>query len=133
MIYLKFLLIVCLALILSGCMGKPAPKTSPIDLMAKKAIIPAGNFYFYSSTCLHCKTVGNYVTENNIREKGVHFFELEINSDPANIAILKSVAGRCNINENDVSVPLLWYNQSCYTGSDQIINHFKSLGLSEDI
>ena len=133
MTYLKFFLVVSVACILSGCTAKPAPQTSPIDLMAKKAIIPAGNFYFYSSTCLHCKTVSNFVNDNRIREKGVHFFELEINSDPANIAILKSVAERCNINENDVSVPLLWYNQSCYSGSDQIINHFKSLGISQDI
>ena len=131
--YSKFILIIGLVFVLSGCTGKPAPNTSPIDLMAKKAVIPAGNFYFYSSTCLHCKTVSNYVTDNRIREKGVHFFELEINSDPANVAIMQSVAERCNINENDLSVPLLWYSQTCYTGSDEIINHFNSLGLSDDI
>jgi len=133
MSYLKFFLIICLAIVLSGCTGKPAPNTSPIDLIAKKAVIPAGNFYFYSSTCLHCSTVSKYVIDNKIREKGVHFFELEINSDPANITIMKSVAERCSLSENDLSVPLLWYSQTCYTGSDEIINHFNSLGLSEDI
>lgn len=125
--YTKIVLIVFFCLALSGCTTKPDTNLSSINSTARKATIPAGNFYFYSSTCLHCKTVNNYVADNKIRENGIHFFELEINADPKNAEMLRSIGELCKINENDLAVPLLWYNQTCYTGSDQIINYFESL------
>lgn len=129
--YVKFFSIILICISFSGCSSQPTTNVSPIDTIARKATIPTGNFYFYSTTCLHCKTVSNYVADNKLREKGIHYFELEVSSNPSNAIMLKSVGERCNIKEEDLAVPLLWYNQTCYTSSDEIINYFDSLGLSD--
>jgi len=125
--YIKIFLIVFSCILVSGCTSQAPATTSPIDTIARKATLPTGNFYFYSSTCPHCKTVSNYVANNNLQDKGIHYFELEVSSNQSNATMLKSVGELCNIKEADLAVPLLWYNQTCYTGSDQIINYFESL------
>jgi glutaredoxin len=123
--YLKMLCIIAVVIIFSGCTSKPPVQNQTNT--TSSIPIPPGNFYFYSATCPHCTTVNTFVNDNKIKERGIHFFELEISGLSANADLLKVIGTRCQINENDLSVPLLWYNQTCYTGSDEIIKYLGSL------
>lgn len=116
-----------LVILLTGCTTTPPVQNPTNNNQTQAATIPAGNFLFFSPSCPHCATVTNYVRDNQLREKGIHYFELEIASNSDNANILKSIGSRCHINEEDLSVPLLWYNQTCYTSSEEIINFLQTL------
>jgi glutaredoxin len=111
-------------LLITGCTAKPDIQTPLITTLQPSVTIPAGNLYFYSKTCLHCNTVAQYVSNNDIKNKGVHYFDLEVSENKNNAEILRLIGQRCLITEDNLSVPLLWYNQKCISGSDEIINFF---------
>lgn len=122
MTYTKIFFLTIALLLLTGCI----PKTnlpSPLVTDSQPSVnIPIGNLYFYSNTCLHCGTVAQYVYDNNVKNQGIHYFDLEVSENKNNAEILRVIGQRCQITEDNLSVPLLWYNQECFIGSDEIIN-----------
>jgi hypothetical protein len=105
-------------LVFSGCAEKerqisvePVEDNSPI-------------IFFYGEECTFCKVVEKFVAENGIREK-VEFSEREIYHDEANAALFVAKAKECEIDEKDWGVPMLWSEDECLMGDQDIINFLK--------
>ncbi len=116
-----FLLFSCV-IVLSAC---GTVKTNQ-NIQLAEASIPPGKFYFKSTTCLHCKTVDTYITENNIQQK-VFFVTREINNDSSAVAILKTIGKKCLLSDAELGVPLFWDGTNCYIGDKEVIEYFKTL------
>ncbi len=116
-----FLLISCVVF-LSACGTAKTNQNSVIQEIS----IPPGNFYFKSTTCLHCKVVDSYISENNISQK-IFFVTREINNDTGAVEILKSVGKKCLLSDAELGVPLFWDGTKCYVGDKELIEYFKTL------
>lgn len=82
---------------------------------------------FYSTNCPHCQNVEKYIAENNVREK-IKFQELEVSANQGNAKKLESRAAGCGLNtDQGVGIPLLFADQKCYQGDQNIINYFQNL------
>ncbi len=90
------------------------------------ASIPAGKFYFKSTTCAHCAVVDAYINEQNVKQK-LFFVTRQIDNDPNAVAILKSIGKKCLLSDTELGVPLFWDGTSCYLGDEKVIEYFKSL------
>lgn len=106
---------------LSGC-GTP----KPVQNTSANVSIPAGKFYFSSTTCAHCATVSQYVTEHDVKNK-LYYIERDIGPDPYNTALLKAIGERCGISQNDLAVPFFWDGSACYVGDGEVIAYFERL------
>jgi glutaredoxin len=80
---------------------------------------------FYGETCPHCKKVDDYLKNNPPQFEIDH---REVYFDESNQKILLEVAQICNINPNQIGVPLLWLPQDkkCISGDEPIINYLKN-------
>lgn len=74
--------------------------------------------------CPHCEDVEKFVEENNIKEK-VPFTEKEISSNKEYEQSFFDKAQKCNLELNNIGVPLLWDGEKCLVGNVDIINFFK--------
>jgi len=109
-----------------------------IVLIAVGALIYPGRnrninqaLFFYGNSCPYCKAVEAYMADNQI-EAVVSMRKFEVSGNPINAQILKDKAKQCEINEQEIGIPLLWKDGICYIGEDQIINYFKSLSNSNN-
>jgi glutaredoxin len=101
--------------ILSGCGNPPAVVTDD------SAII-----LFYSTECSHCKVVEKYIADNNVKAR-VNFSEKEVGSDKANANLMIKKQKECQLAKAAIgSVPFLWTTEECFSGSEEIINFFKT-------
>lgn len=82
---------------------------------------------FYGNGCPHCEDVDKWITENNVTEK-VKFDRLEVWYNKDNSKILSEKADSCELAENSVGVPFLYdiENNKCMSGTDKVIDFFKS-------
>ncbi len=86
-----------------------------------------GVVFYYGSTCPHCKVVEDFMDKNNIDAK-INLTRKEVFSNKSNLPEFLSVDEYCNIPEQyKGSVPVLYTNNSCYLGSDDIICTLKIL------
>lgn len=81
---------------------------------------------FFGDTCPHCKTVENYINENNIKDK-LRFQELEVYNDKKNAALLGKRAAQCGLDtSNGVGVPFFFDGKNCLQGDESIIEFLKT-------
>jgi len=81
---------------------------------------------FYGETCSHCKIVDQYLADNNVRAR-IKFQELEVFNNKANAALLAKKAKSCGLDTTQgLGVPFLFDGQNCLSGSEEIINFFKT-------
>jgi len=105
-----------LGLILAGC----GQKNGDAPLVDKNASI----IFFYGQECPHCKIVEKYIEENKIAGK-VNFSQGEVYHNKKNAEFLVEKAGKCGIDTKSIGVPLLWADDKCYVGQEEVIQFFK--------
>ena len=75
---------------------------------------------YFGNTCPHCKIVEDFIKENNITSKFA-VESKEVYDNLENALELENVAKSCNISKDAIGVPLLYYNEKCYVGDNDII------------
>lgn len=83
-------------------------------------------YFYYSFICPHCKTVEEYMTENNITDK-IKIVSKEVSESRDNAQELLLRAGECGYKMEEVGVPMLWKDGICVMGDQPIIDYFKQL------
>jgi len=106
------LLIIVLAVVASN-KSKENPISNPI--LDKGTII-----FYYGITCPHCKITEQYIIDNNIDSK-VTIVRKEIYENQANAMALQQAAKQCNLPLDEIGVPFMIYNNSCYMGDENTI------------
>ena len=82
----------------------------------------AGDTFYYSYTCSHCKNVEDFMVKNDITSK-VFFQQKEVSQNPTNAQELIKVGNKCKLPQEKIgTIPLLYYNGLCYSGDTDIIN-----------
>lgn len=80
---------------------------------------------FYSTTCVHCQNVKDFITANQVNDK-VKFRELEVSSNPSNANLMISKAKSCGLDTSGgLGVPFLFDGKNCLSGDTDIINFFQ--------
>jgi len=81
---------------------------------------------YYGNSCPHCKTVENYIAENNLAEK-LRIEQKEISSDRTNQDEFIRTAKSCGLGSDNLGVPMLWdaKTQKCHSGDQTIIDFLK--------
>lgn len=85
--------------------------------------------FFYSTSCVHCKQVEQFFTDQKIEEK-ITFERKEI-SIPTNLANLNEAVKYCKFDaSNGIGVPFLFAEGKCYMGAPDVMSYFQQkLGL----
>ncbi|MCX8178755.1 MAG: hypothetical protein N3D75_02930 [Candidatus Aenigmarchaeota archaeon] len=83
--------------------------------------------FFYGITCPHCKNVEVFIEQNNLDVK-LKIESLEVYNNRANLNKMISYASKCGINENNLGVPMIYYDGKCYVGDKDCIDLLKVLG-----
>jgi hypothetical protein len=84
-----------------------------------------GIILFYGNNCSHCQKVDDFIAANHVDAK-VQFTELEVFSNPENAGLLADKAQTCDLNTQDIGVPLLWDGTHCIIGDVDVIAFFKN-------
>ncbi len=116
----KYIFILAIAMILSGCVTSKNQNTSTStssDINENTMIL------YYGETCSHCKIVEQYINENGILKK-YDIIQKEIFQDQKNAKEIGERAASCGI-KGDIGVPFLYYKSQCFMGDQDIINFFK--------
>lgn len=78
---------------------------------------------YYSANCPHCTTVKEFIHSHNIAQKTPLAMK-EITHSKENLTEYLTVAKRCKLSSNNLVVPLLWAQQTCYIGVQPIVDFF---------
>jgi len=81
-------------------------------------------FFYYGITCPHCKITEQYITDNNIDSK-ITIIRKEVYENQANAIALQQAAKQCNLPLDEIGVPFMTYNNSCYMGDEDTIKLLK--------
>jgi len=119
----KFYPALIIVIVISAGAGFWAWQSGFFTDTSKHVPISEGIILFYGQDCPHCKNVEDFMDQNNIQDK-VKVTQLEVYYNEDNQNILAQVAKKCNINLNQIGVPLLWDGQNCTEGDQDIINFF---------
>jgi glutaredoxin-related protein len=93
--------------------------------MSRKPTLDAsGVTLFYSTTCVYCKQVEEYIKENKIDET-MTISRKEI-SVPANMAAMNQAVEFCQVDATQgVGVPFLLAEGKCYMGGPDVEGYFR--------
>lgn len=93
--------------------------------MSRKPVLDtASTTLFYSTTCVHCKQVEEFIRANKIDEK-VTIARKEI-SVPANMASLNQAVEFCKFDASQgIGVPFLLAEGKCYMGGPDVEGYFR--------
>jgi len=80
---------------------------------------------FYSDSCPHCKIVEQFMTDNKVQDK-IDLDNKEVSKDKVAAQELVDKAKGCQLEYNSIGVPLLWVNNKCLIGDQDIIDFFKT-------
>lgn len=85
---------------------------------------------YVGETCPHCKIAEKYIADNNLEEK-IPLIEKEVYNNNANSQELTQKAKFCNIQDDKIGVPFLWFYSkadgvNCLIGDQEIINFFET-------
>lgn len=80
--------------------------------------------FFYKFDCPHCRNVEHYMEENNVTSF-LKFGMMDVSRSDKEKASFNRVVQICEIPKEQVGVPLLYYNKTCYLGENEIVNFFK--------
>ncbi len=115
-----------------------AASTFSITELPKSKAAPRGEnaqmILYYGYSCPHCKTVENYIAENNLAEK-LQIEQKEISSNRANQDEFIRAAGNCGIGSENLGVPMLRdaATQKCYSGDKTIIDFLKQADMEKSL
>lgn len=101
--------------------------------MSRKPTLDAsGVTLFYSTTCVHCKQVEEFVKSNKVDEK-ISINRKEI-SVPANMAALNQAVEFCKVDATQgIGVPFLLAENKCYMGGPDVEGYFRQkLGMNPE-
>ncbi|MEM5799929.1 MAG: hypothetical protein QXZ43_04680 [Candidatus Aenigmatarchaeota archaeon] len=82
--------------------------------------------FFYGVTCPHCKNVEEFINQNNLDSK-ISIIKKEVYYNQTNLSELMNYAKKCNLKEDQVGVPFIYYQGKCYIGDKECIELLKSL------
>ena len=71
--------------------------------------------YFHGLTCPNCKALNTWIKENDIESK-VKFEKREVYYNEGNASLLEQAAAKCGIPNNQVGVPFIYDQGTCYIG-----------------
>jgi len=80
---------------------------------------------FTTPTCPHCKTVKDYISQNNISEK-LPLVLLDA-TKPVYSKLLSEKANICQLDSKSIGVPLYFYQNKCLTGDQPIIDQLDKM------
>lgn len=102
------------------------------SMSRKPTLDTSGVTLFYSTTCVHCKQVEEFVKSNKVDEK-VSIVRKEI-SVPANMAALNQAVEFCKVDATQgIGVPFLLAEGKCYMGGPDVEGYFRQkLGMSAE-
>jgi len=98
---------------------------TPAISSAQASAPSAGNIYYYSLTCPHCKNVSDYFKRNGIIEK-FNVISKEVSQNPENAKELYDALSFRNIAPDDMVVPFMLAGGEALFGELEIINYFKN-------
>ncbi len=75
---------------------------------------------FWGTTCPYCHVVRGQIEEQGIKEK-ISIEELEIYENEDNLKIFREKIEVCKIDPNSAGVPLLYFDEECFTGPNAIM------------
>lgn len=90
------------------------PSESPVD-MGESIIL------YWGDGCPHCETVKVYIASNGVDSK-LNIEQREVYYNAENQLAIQEAAKECGINPNQLGVPMLYHNGSCYVGDQDAIN-----------
>ena len=114
-----FLISAILVIVTLAVIASNKEKENPI--LNDNAII-----FYYGTTCPHCKITEQYITDNSIDSK-INIVRKEVYENQANAVALQQAAKQCNLPVDEIGVPFMTYNNSCYMGDEDTINLLKQL------
>jgi glutaredoxin len=82
--------------------------------------------FYYGITCPHCKIVEQYISDNNINAK-LDIIKKEVYENRTNAVELQRTAAVCEIASDEIGVPFMYYDSSCYVGDSDVIELLKRL------
>lgn len=102
------------------------------SMSRKPALDTSGVTLFYSTTCVHCKQVEEFIKENKVDET-VTITRKEI-SVPVNMAGLNQAVEFCQVDATQgVGVPFLLAEGKCYMGGPDVEGYFRQkVGLNPE-
>ncbi len=102
------------------------------SMSRKPALDTSGVTLFFSTTCVHCKQVEEFVKENKVDET-VTIARKEI-SVPANMAALNQAVEFCQVDASQgIGVPFLLAEGKCYMGGPDVEGYFRQkVGLNPE-
>jgi len=102
------------------------------SMSRKPTLDTSGVTLFYSTTCVHCKQVEEFIKANKVDEK-VTIARKEI-SVPANMAGLNQAVEFCQVNATQgIGVPFLFAEGKCYMGGPDVEGYFRQkVGLNPE-
>ncbi len=118
--FIRYITMFILVVALSGCGGAVQP-TAPTE-----AAVPAGQFYFSSSTCEHCAAVRQYISDSKIKDR-LFFVEQEVDTNSSAAALLRAIGVRCGLASAELAVPFFWDGNQCYVGQEAVVSYFDSI------
>jgi hypothetical protein len=85
--------------------------------------------YYWGAGCPHCAVVAEFLDTWEGKEK-VKIDKYEVWNNQANFKRMQQRATQCNLNKNELGVPLLYTpDGKCYSGDTPIIDVFKSISI----
>jgi len=111
--------IMVLLLILVFFLSTKSVKTNSLSL-AKNRI-----YYFYGSTCTHCKDLEAFLQKNEAYQK-LKITKLEVFEDQNNGLLMGKAGQICKLNDNEgMGVPMIFFNNQCFIGTPEAESFFK--------
>jgi glutaredoxin len=90
-----------------------------------------GTVYYYGAECPHCKRINEFLESEKIAEK-VSFTKKEVWHDAGNAKEMTVAAAQCNIDKNNIGVPFIFDNGTCFIGEPDVKKFFSDkAGLSQ--
>lgn len=96
-------------------------------MTSNKAAAPvadvSGTVYYFGAECPHCKKINEFLEENKIAEK-VTFLKKEVWHSTENAKEMAQAATQCNIAKENVGVPFVFDNGTCFIGEPDVRKFF---------
>jgi glutaredoxin-related protein len=87
---------------------------------------------FWGTTCPYCHEVIEEIGERGLDEQ-IDIEMLEIYENKENLDIFREKIEVCNINPNRAGVPLLYYEEECFIGPNQILSKLTQMADGEEV
>lgn len=107
--------------------------TLPLLIISSKGVSATQQpILFWGTTCPYCEVVRNSIVEQGL-DKKIDIIQLEIYENTDNTEILREKIEICGIDPNSVLVPMLFADNKCFTGVDQILEQLNNIANGESV